>query len=252
MAGVEFWPEMTELPGWLRDKMSEHDQSVAVFSNVIFDTSQVHANTLFPGMFEWLDDILAKAEAHPRTLLVIRAHPDEDRPGKASRESVAQWAQKRQVERYPNVVFFPPSEYVSSYDLIRLAKFTVVYNSSIGLEGTLLGRPVLAAGRSRYTQIPTVFYTPDRSEYERLISSFLARSKIEIPSEFVDNARRFFYFEMYHASLDLSPFMEPYPYSRYDVVFKSFNPATTFQESAAMTTIVKGILDQAPFYAGKP
>jgi hypothetical protein len=56
---------------------------------------------------------------------------------------------------------------------------------------------------------------------------------------------------MYHASLDLSPFMEPYPYSRYDVVFKSFDPATTFPDSAAMSTIVRGILEQAPFYAGK-
>lgn len=252
MAGVEFWPEMTELPDWLREKMSEHEQSVAVFSNVIFDTSQVHANTLFPGMFDWLDDVLVKANAHPRTLFVIRAHPDEDRPGKASRESVAQWAQQRQIGEFPNVVFFPPSEYVSSYDLMRSAKFTLVYNSSIGLEGTLLGRPVLAAGRSRYTQIPTVFYPFERSEYDRTFHSFLTASKIEIPAEFIHNARRFFYFEMYHASLDLSSFLGPYPYSRYDVVFKPFDPETAFQESAAMTTIVDGILDGTPFYAGKP
>jgi hypothetical protein len=57
---------------------------------------------------------------------------------------------------------------------------------------------------------------------------------------------------MFHASLDLSPFMDSYPYSRYDVVFKPFNPATAFQESGALNTIVDGILDQTPFYEGKP
>lgn len=251
MAGVEFWPEMTGLPDWLREKISQHDQVVAVFSNVIFDTSQVHANTLFPGMFEWLDDVVNFAKANPKTLFVIRAHPDEDRPGKSSQESVAQWAERRGIVSLSNVVFFQPSEYVSSYDLMRTAKFTLVYNSSIGLEGTLMGRPVLAAGRSRYTQIPTVFYPSDRSEYEQTFRSFLSSSIVEIPDVFIDNARRFFYFEMYHASLDLSTFLGPYPHSRYDVIFKPFDPASAFKESAAMTTIVGGILNQTPFYSGR-
>ncbi|MGD8822112.1 MAG: hypothetical protein PVG63_03340, partial [Anaerolineales bacterium] len=252
MAGVQFWPEMTALPDWLQQKIMQHEQMVAVFSNVIFDTSQVYANTLFRDMFAWLDDVLRVASAHPKTLFIIRAHPDEDRPGKASQESVAAWAEQRGITRHPNVVFFPPSEYVSSYDMMQTAKFTLVYNSSIGLEGTLMGRPVLAAGRSRYTQIPTVFYPADRKQYDQMLSSFLTDESLNVPDEFVQNARRFFYFEMFHASLDLSPFMDSYPYSRYDVVFKPFNPATAFQESRALNTIVDGILDQTPFYEGKP
>lgn len=252
MAGVQFWPEMQQLPDWLLNRIAEHDQCVAVFSNVIFDTSQVHANTHFEGMFEWLDDILHVAEAHPRTLFVIRAHPDEDRPGKASTESVADWARERQVEKYPNVAFFPPSEYVSSYDLMRQAKFTIVYNSSIGLEGTLMGRPVLSAGRSRYTQIPTVFYPATRAAYDAQLLSFLRQSEINLPAEFLANARRFFYFEMYHASLDLSEFLGPYPGSRYDVIFNSFEPARALHDSEALDTIVNGIIRQTPFYAGMP
>lgn len=250
MAGVQFWPEMTALPDWLQQKIVNHKQMVAVFSNVIFDTSQIHANTLFSDMFAWLDDVLRVASAHPETLFVIRAHPDEDRPGKASQESVAQWAERRRIEKHSNVVFFPPSEYVSSYDLMQTAKFTLVYNSSIGLEGTLMGRPVLAAGRSRYTQIPTVFYPDDRKHYDRMLESFISDAALEVPHEFIDNARRFFYFEMFHASLDLSAFMGPYPYSRYDVVFKAFDPGLTLYQSESLNTIVDGILDQKPFYEG--
>ena len=64
---------------------------VPVFTNVIFDTSQPHSNVVFPHMFAWLDCVLELVRAHPETLFVIRAHPDEIRPGKESRESVAQW-----------------------------------------------------------------------------------------------------------------------------------------------------------------
>jgi hypothetical protein len=135
---------------------------------------------------------------------------------------------------------------------MQTAKFTLVYNSSIGLEGTLMGRPVLAAGRSRYTQIPTVFYPANREQYDHRLESFLADTSLDVPDEFIGNARRFFYFEMFHASLDLSSFLGPYPYSRYDVVFKPFDPSTAFRKSEALKTIVDGILHQTPFYEGNP
>jgi len=35
-------------------------------------------------MFAWLDRVLEIIKAHPETFFVIRAHPDEGRPGKQS------------------------------------------------------------------------------------------------------------------------------------------------------------------------
>ena len=54
----------------------------------------------------------------------------------------------------PNVVFIDSQEYISSYELIQRSKFVMVYNSSIGLEAALMGKPVLCGGQGRYTQIP--------------------------------------------------------------------------------------------------
>ena len=88
MAGVRFWPEMRGLDEPLKSKMEGFDQTVAVFTNVIFDTSQVHANVTFDDMFEWLKQVIRFAENHPDTLFVIRAHPDELRPGKEAQETV--------------------------------------------------------------------------------------------------------------------------------------------------------------------
>ena len=81
----------------LLKKIAEHKQLVPVFTNVIFDTSQVHANTVFPHMFAWLDQILEVIKEHPETLFVIRAHPDEMRPGtqKMAHEHVAGWVEEK-------------------------------------------------------------------------------------------------------------------------------------------------------------
>jgi len=91
MAGIKFWPEMKGLDESFLQKAARFEQIVPVFTNVIFDTSQPHANTVFEDMFTWLDLVLEVIHSHPETLFVIRAHPDELRVRKASRETVAAW-----------------------------------------------------------------------------------------------------------------------------------------------------------------
>ncbi|MEW6566801.1 MAG: hypothetical protein AB1449_01260 [Chloroflexota bacterium] len=241
MAGIRFWPEMRPLPDWLEERLRAHRQMVPVFTNVVFDTSQVHANALFADMFEWLDDLREVIDWHPETLFVLRAHPDEDRPGKESRESVADWAARLGLGRCPNVAFFAPSEYVSSYELIQGAKFVMVYNSSVGLEASILGKPVLCAGRARYTQLPTVFFPSSREAYRGQLEAFLRDAVIDVPLEFATNARRFLFYELYRASLDLSSFLRPFPQAPGMVLFEAFDPHTLEAESN-LAAICSGIL----------
>ena len=49
---------MKTLDNSLMENASKYDALVPIFTNVIFDTSQVHANTLFEHMFAWLDDVV--------------------------------------------------------------------------------------------------------------------------------------------------------------------------------------------------
>ncbi len=168
-----------------------------VFTNVIFDTSQPHANTVFPDMFAWLDLVLETARQHPETLFVLRAHPDEARPGKESQESVAEWVQTRRAAELPNLVFVPPQEYLSSYELIARSKFVLIYNSTIGLEASILGAPVLCAGKARFTRYPTVFFPQSIAEYRATLEEFLAAETVTAPPEFRRNARRFLYYQLF-------------------------------------------------------
>ena len=56
MAGIKFKTDMKKLDvSFLQKRAAQFKQIVPVFTNVIFDTSQPHANTVFEDMFDWLD-----------------------------------------------------------------------------------------------------------------------------------------------------------------------------------------------------
>jgi len=247
MAGITFWPEMNALSENFLHRADKFKQIVPVFTNVIFDTSQVHANTVFPHMFAWLDLILEIIREYPETLFVIRAHPDEMREGKKSRESVQEWVVANQVDQLLNVIFVASDEGLSSYDLIRRSKFVMVYNSSIGLEATLLGAPVLCGGKARYTQYPTVFFPQTPEAYREMCEKFLVADTIDFPPVFERNAWRVLYHQFYRASLPLDRFIEAHPTPGY-VQLKSFSWCDLLPEnSLTIQVIVDGILKGEPF-----
>lgn len=248
MAGVRFWPEMKPLGEEFWQRARQFEQIVPVFTNVVFDTSQGHANVLYPHMFAWLDDVLQIIRANPRTFFVIRAHPDEARSGKASRESVADWVRKNRVDAEPNVLFVDASEYFSSYELIQNAKFVLVYNSTIGLEATLLGAAVLCAGRARFTQIPTVFFPPGAAEFRKMAAAFLQDCKITVPPEFAENARRFLYYQVFRTSLPFGGYLEEDGIWQGYVRLKDFDLAELLPErSPVFKAIHDGILRGGDF-----
>ncbi len=252
MAGIQFWPEIHQVDEDLIEKANRFDQIVSVFTNVIFDTSQIHANTVFNSMFAWLDLVLDTIEAHPETLFVIRAHPDELRSGKQSRESVPGWIAQNGVENFKNVIFIGPKEYVSSYDLIRRSKFVMVYNSSIGLEAALMGKAVLCGGKARYTLHETVYFPHSSDAYQKQAEEFItADEEIEVPEKYMLNARRFMYFQLYKASLPFDAFLETHTRPGF-VRLKPFSwRQLKAENSPTMRVIIDGILHDQPFILGE-
>lgn len=248
MAGIKFWRDIQGLDEDFLAQTASFRQIVPIFTNVIFDTSQGHANVIFPHMFAWLDAVLEVVRAHPETLFIIRAHPDEKRPGKASEESVAQWAQRNHVTDLLNVRFIHPEEYLSSYELIHRAKFVMVYNSTIGLEAVLMGIPVLCAGKARFTQLPTVFLASDSRSFRQMAEEFLAAEKVILPEEFIRNARRFFFYQLFFTSLRFDDFIEDENLWRGFIRLKTFAWQQLAPGNSRTLDIVRnGILFEEPY-----
>jgi hypothetical protein len=245
MAGIKFWADIKRLDESFLTKAARFKQIVPVFTNVIFDTSQPHANTVFTDMFAWLDFVLESIKSHPETLFVIRAHPDETRTRKESRETVQGWVEANGVDKLENVVFVAPKEYLSSYELIQRSKFIMVYNSTIGLEASLMGKPVLCAGKARFTQYPTVFFPQTVEEQRSKMEEFLSAETIDVPPEFKRHARRFLYYQLFRTSLPFGEFLEPSVRTT-QTRLKSFE-LEQLVRSDAMRVILKGVLENGEF-----
>jgi len=245
MAGIKFWADMKGLDESFLQKAAQFKQIVPVFTNVIFDTSQPHANTVFDDMFDWLGLVLDEIRAHRETLFVIRAHPDETRVRKASRETVAAWVEASGADREPNVVFIGPGETLSSYELILKSKFVMVYNSTIGLEAAIMGAPVLCAGKARFTQYPIVFFPQTAEEVRKMMEEFLNVEKVEVPPEFQRNGRRLLYTQLFKTSLPFGDFLEPSVRATQSRL-KSF-ALDDLLKSEAVKVILQGILNGEEF-----
>ncbi|MGE5249971.1 MAG: hypothetical protein ACM3QS_07115 [Bacteroidota bacterium] len=245
MAGIKFWPEMKGLDAAFLGKAARFKQIVPIFTNVIFDTSQPHANRVFEDMFAWLDMVLGVIRLHPEALFVIRAHPDELRVRKASRETVAAWVEASHADREPNVVFIGPDERLSSYELILRSKFVMVYNSTIGLEASILGAPVLCAGKARFTQYPTVFFPQSAAGQKGKLEELLGAEQIVVPAEFKRNARRFLYWQLFRTSLPFGDFLEPSVRTT-QTRLRSFR-LDDLLRSPAIRAITDGLLDGGDF-----
>ena len=85
----------------------------------------------------------------------------------------------------------------------------MIYNSTIGLEASIMGAAVLCAGKARFTQYPTVFFPQTIVGIRRKMEEFLEAEKIDIPTEFQRNARRFLYYQLFRTSLPFGDFLKP-------------------------------------------
>ncbi len=248
MAGVRFWPEMKQLSPEFLQRVAQFRQVVPVFTNVVFDTSQGHANVVFPQMFAWLDAVLQLAREHPDTFFVIRAHPDETRPGKESLESVAMWVRQNAVEQLPNVLFVHSREYFSSYELIQRSKFVMVYNSTIGLEASLMGAAVLCAGKARFTQLATVYFPQTPAAFQQQAEEMLTADQVAPLPEHRRNARRFLYYQLFKTSLPFGDFLAEDQIRPGYVQLKPFHlEDLSARRSTALAAILDGILSNGDF-----
>jgi hypothetical protein len=145
-------------------------------------------------------------------------------------------------------VFVGPNDFFSSYEMIQRAKFVMIYNSTIGMEASIIGMPVLCAGKARFTQLDTVFFPKSRTDYLARLKEFLAAESVAAPEPHAVNARRFLYYQLYRTSLPFDRFLEPDGIWPGFVRLKQFDWQDLLPEnSPTMQVISEGLLGGREF-----
>ena len=174
----------------------------AMFPNITWDTATQNRDVGFDGLADWLTETVKLFESRPDRDLVIRCHPAEVRLGRlATRESVSQVLAEAFPDGMPeNVKIISPENALSSYSLGVAADQILVYASTMGLELSTQGKPVLVAGRVHYRGCGFTFDVEHRDSYGELLDSSLAGS---IPDDFEQIARRYAYMFFFGAMVPI-------------------------------------------------
>lgn len=136
----------------------------------IFDQSEY----LFPTQIDWLEFLISQMPKHPELGLIIRIHPRE-LPNK--REGVtstnARRLQALLVDLPENVVINWPTDNISFYDLMLRVDLILTCWSSVVLESSLFGSPiVLPYNPVRYYDIIADRVCRDKPSYWETVREF--------------------------------------------------------------------------------
>jgi hypothetical protein len=151
----------------------EFPADVVIPLNVDFDAAALGRHAHFVDTTEWVTETVAFALAHSNAHVVVRQHPSERRARERSRLDLRAHLHQR-FGPEPRLHFVGAEEPTSTYDLIERARLVIPFVSTIGIEAAALGRPVVVAGPSYYSDLGFVYEPGSRVEYFSLLARGLA------------------------------------------------------------------------------
>lgn len=203
---LSIWKDAVET----RPDRPKDGKLVTLFSNVTWDSSVLGRDYAFSSMHEWLRAVVGFFSDRPEHRLIIRAHPAETkRPGKETREPITEFIQGFAPDLPDNIVILGPDDPTSSYPIMEESDLGLVYTSTVGIEMSVMGKPVVVAGRAHYRGLGFTNDAETPEHFEELLDGLLSGS--EVGTGDVELARRYAYAFFFDAPIPLSFVTEPIP-----------------------------------------
>ena len=142
---------------------------VLICLNSIWDSAALGLHTCFDDTLSWLKLSIEHILKYSNLDITIRQHPHEKyvfaRGSDDIRSLLNDWF------GINNRIFFEDCfSSVNTYDLIKNCSFVLVHSSTVGLEASFLGKPVITQASSYYSSIGCVFFTPSPDLYWKKIN----------------------------------------------------------------------------------
>lgn len=145
---------------------------ILVALNFRLDSAALLRHKLFTSVTHWLRSILEWLETQPGRTLAIRQHPCERIP---EFRGADRWQDL--LAEFPRlsdrVRLIRAEDAVNTYDLISTAKVVLPFTSRVGVEASLMGKPVVLCAHCYYGSLPFVWNPETVAEYFQLIQAAL-------------------------------------------------------------------------------
>jgi hypothetical protein len=154
---------------------------ILVALNFRLDSAALLRQKLFTSITHWLRSILEWLVTQPGVTLAIRQHPCERIPeyrgGDRWEDLLAEFPALKDRVRLVRA-----EDPVNTYDLISSAKVVLPFTSRVGIEASLLGKPVILCAHCYYESLPFVWSPSTAAEYFCLIRAALDESITVAPA----------------------------------------------------------------------
>jgi hypothetical protein len=210
--------------------------------NLRWDSAALCRRHLFGSVEDWLLQLLSWLEKQPGVTLAIRQHPCEKLPAFRGKDDF-----RELLNRFPGLgqraTFISAEEQVNTYDLINGAKVVLPFTSRVGIEATMLGKPVVLGTECYYRGCGFTWNPASAPEYFATISEALA-GKLEVTAK----ARRRAWITYYLAEccLELRTRFTPAPV---DYAHWVKMPPSEIWNNAENEDLLAALIDHEPLVA---
>lgn len=173
---------------------------VGIFSHLLWDAALEPDRALYDDIYDWLDETIQIAEQKQDVKFVIKSHPAENIHG--ANERTGDWLRETHEPLPENIDFLPPDTDVNTYALIENLDAGIVYASTVGLEMSYEGVPVVTGGYPPYHGFEISHDPKNKSAYRDLIQEI---ETIKNDTKRKERARRYLYFLFICRHLDFPP-----------------------------------------------
>lgn len=166
---------------------------ISIFGNVSWDTSQFISNTIFTSIFDWLESLKEVIKEFPDYTFIFRAHPGENRKLKQTFYGVGNWLKDNLSSDLKNVLIIDSDNKLNSYEIIKSSNIVLVYNSTIGIESTMLGKKSYAAASTHYSNQPFINSFKTKKEYINSLKHDIKHQNFELDNELIKLSKNYYY-----------------------------------------------------------
>ncbi|MEJ5225292.1 MAG: hypothetical protein WHV44_12615 [Anaerolineales bacterium] len=144
---------------------------ILLATNVLGDSLTLGRNIFSRSMAEWISETVKYFANRPEVQLVIRVHPGERLTHGPSMVDVVTAALPELPE---HIKLVRPLEKINTYDLMELTQLGLVYTTTTGMEMSMHGIPVIAAGETHYRKRGFTLDPHTWDDYYALLNRALA------------------------------------------------------------------------------
>jgi hypothetical protein len=180
-------------------KIKDGKPTALLAANVIWDLAALNKQVVFNDMIEWIAETIAWFGAHPEYQLIVKPHPAEQNPSiPETEERVATALRQRGVVIPDNVALLTPKSAVTVYQLLPLVKVGLMHTTTVGIEMSARGMPVITTARSPYRGFGFTLDPSTKDDYFKMLDRVLRGEVLLERKNQIDLAYKFTLFQHFH------------------------------------------------------